>query len=181
MMAVNMATLDLITEFEGWVPNWYPDPAYGWKVPTCCYGHTDAAGAPKYAATKDKVFTKQEGRDILSVDLGSVETEVLSLVKRQLNENQLGALVSFTFNLGGHNFATSTLLKKVNAGDWAGVAAEFSRWNHANGTVMAGLTRRRAAECALFLKEPAMDVWDTNEPAKLKWWQRLINFLFGVK
>ena len=69
MQELNQATIDLITEFEGFVPNWYPDPAHGWKVPTCCYGHTDAAGSPKYADTKNKTFTKEEGIAILRNDL----------------------------------------------------------------------------------------------------------------
>ena len=56
MPELNDASIKLITEFEGFVPNWYPDPAHGWKVPTCCYGHTDAAGEPKYAATKGVVL-----------------------------------------------------------------------------------------------------------------------------
>lgn len=151
-MDLNEASIDLITEFEGWVPKWYPDPAHGWKVPTCCYGHTDAAGDPKYAATKDKVFTKEEGRVILQHDLRSVTAVVDHLVKVPINANQRGALASFTFNLGGGNFASSTLLKKLNAKDYAGAAAEFGRWNKAAGKVMAGLTRRRAAEAALFMK-----------------------------
>lgn len=152
-MPINKATIDLITEFEGFVGKWYPDPAHGWKVPTCCYGHTDVAGEPKYAATKDKLFTLAEGREILARDLAPVERTVRSYVKVPLNDNQLGALVSFTFNLGGGNFAKSTLLKKINAKDFAGAAKEFGRWNRAGGKVLAGLTRRRAAEAKLFAAE----------------------------
>jgi lysozyme len=152
-MPLNKATIDLITDFEGFVGKWYPDPAHGWKVPTCCYGHTDAAGEPKYATTKDKLFTRAEGAEILARDLAPVERVVRSYVKVPLNDNQLGALVSFTFNLGGSNFAKSTLLKKVNARDFTGAAKEFARWNRAAGKVLPGLTRRRAAEAKLFLAE----------------------------
>jgi lysozyme len=147
---VNDATLNLITLFEGFVPNWYPDPAHGWKVPTCCYGHTDAAGEPKYAATKAKRFTKTEGRAILAKDLGSVEATVKRLVKVPLDANQLGALVSFTFNLGEGNLTRSSLLKKLNAKDYHGAANEFGKWVRAGGKVLKGLVRRRAAEAALF-------------------------------
>ena len=150
-MAVNDATIRLITEFEGFVPNWYPDPSAGWKVPTCCYGHTDAAGEPKFADTKDRTFTKAEGMEILRRDLGQYEDAVNKAVKVSLNTNEYGALVSFTFNLGAANLAKSTLVKKLNAGDRAGAAAEFSKWNKAGGKVLAGLTRRRAAESELFL------------------------------
>ncbi len=152
-MPVNKATIDLVTEFEGFVGKWYPDPAHGWKVPTCCYGHTDAAGAPKFADTKDRQFTVAEGREILADDLEPVVRAVRSRVKVPLNDNQIGALVSFTFNLGSGNFSKSTLLKKVNAGDFAGAANEFLKWNKAAGKVLKGLTRRREAERTLFLSE----------------------------
>lgn len=149
-MQTNDAGVALIKEFEGFVPNWYPDPAHGWKVPTCCYGHTDAAGAPKYADTKEKQFTEPEGHEILCRDLGQYERAVEAAVTVPLNENQFSALVSFTFNLGAGNLRSSTLLKKLNAGDYAGAAAQFSRWNKAGGKALAGLTRRRKAERALF-------------------------------
>lgn len=151
-MAVNDATIALITKFEGFVDHWYPDPAHGWKVPTAVIGHTDAAGEPKYAATKTKKFTKAEGEAILRKDLEAVEASVANAVTVPLNENQYGALVSFTFNLGSGNFRKSTLLKKVNVKDWAGAAGEFGKWNRAAGKVMKGLTTRRAAEAELFLK-----------------------------
>lgn len=152
-MAVNRPTLELIREYEGFVPNWYPDPAHGWKVPTCCIGHTDAAGEPKYAATKAKKFSEEEGLIILRRDLKSVEEQVRSLVKVPLNENQFGALVSFTFNVGVGNFGKSTLLKKLNRGDYAGAAAEFNRWINAAGKPLPGLVRRRQAERVLFLTD----------------------------
>lgn len=150
MPVVNDAALDLICEFEGFVPNWYADPAHGWDVPTCCYGHTDAAGEPKYAKTKSKKFTKAEGRLILERDLAQYAAVVTKSVHVPLNANQYGALVSFTFNLGPSNFLKSTLLKKLNAGDYEGAANEFGKWNKAAGKVLKGLTRRRAAEAALF-------------------------------
>lgn len=154
-MTVNAATIDLITEFEGFVDHWYADPAHGWTVPTCCYGHTDAAGAPYYDKTKDKVFSKAEGREILAKDLRDVEAIVRNAVRVAVNENQIGALVSFTFNVGEANFQKSTLLKLVNQGMFAQAADEFAKWNRAKGKVLKGLTRRRAAEAALFARQPA--------------------------
>jgi lysozyme len=151
---VNKETLDLITYYEGFVGHWYPDPAHGWKVPTVGYGHTDAAGEPKYKDTKAKTFTQQEAREILLGDLQKYEDSVDSLVTVKLNDNQRGALVSFTYNLGAGNLKRSTLLKKLNAGDFAGAAKEFDKWVNAGGKKLEGLVRRRAAEKALFLKEP---------------------------
>ena len=60
--------------------------------------------------------------------------------------------VSYT-HLRAHEtvLSTSTLLRKLNAGDYAGAADEFLRWNKAGGKVLNGLTRRREAERALFL------------------------------
>lgn len=151
-MKTNAAGLALIKEFEGFVPTWYPDPAHGWKVPTIGYGHTDSAGSPKYATSKNMKLTEAEASAILQRDLERYEADVARLVKMPLNENQHGGLVSFTYNLGAGNLGSSTLLRKLNAGDYAGAAAEFPRWNKAGGKVLAGLTRRRAAEQALFLR-----------------------------
>ena len=68
-----------------------------------------------------------------------------------VTQNQFDALVSFTYNLGAGNLRSSTLLKKLNAGDYAGAADEFPKWNKAGGKELAGLTRRRNAERDLFL------------------------------
>jgi lysozyme len=149
---VNEATLDLITSFEGFVDHWYPDPAHGWSVPTCCWGHTDAAGEPKYAATKSKRFTKAEGRAILARDLVKYENAIRNLVRVPLNDNQFGALVSWCYNVGPGNVAKSTLVKRLNAGQYDAVSTELAKWNRAGGKVLAGLTRRRKAEAALFQK-----------------------------
>lgn len=162
-MTVNKATIALITEFEGFVPNWYPDPAHGWKVPTCCYGHTDMAGEPKYADTKDKKFTKAEGAEILLRDLKKYESYVAQFISAPLNANQYGALTSFTFNLGPGNLEKSTLRKKINALDYEGASKEFSKWNKAEGKVLPGLTRRRTAEAALFMT-PVNDSSPPNAP-----------------
>lgn len=82
------------------------------------------------------------------------EKAVTRNVTVQLNQDQFDALVSFTFNLGEGNLKQSTLLKKVNAGDFAGAAKEFPRWNKADGKVLAGLVRRRASEALLFQSVP---------------------------
>jgi lysozyme len=63
-------------------------------------------------------------------------------------------LVSFAYNVGAGNLKASTLLKKLNAGDTAGAAQEFQRWNKAAGKVLPGLTRRRACEALLFQSIP---------------------------
>jgi lysozyme len=70
-----------------------------------------------------------------------------------LTQNQFDALCDFVFNVGAGNFEESTLLRKLNDGDYGGAASEFDRWVHSGQTVLPGLVRRRAAEKALFLKD----------------------------
>lgn len=149
---VSKAGLDLIKSFEGFSPKWYPDPAHGWKVPTVCYGHTDMAGDPKHAATKGKTFSEAEAVEILANDLGQYAAAVEKSVKVPLNDNQFAALVSFTYNVGAGALAKSTLIKKLNAGNYAAVPSELAKWDKAGGKKLKGLTRRRAAEAALFVK-----------------------------
>lgn len=146
-MKANAAAIALIEEYEGFRPRWYRDPAGVWTIG---YGHTDAAGHPRHVDNPDLAITKADARTILERDLPRYEAYVTRLVKVPMNENQFGALVSFTYNLGAGSLASSTLLRKLNAGDYAGAAAEFPRWNKAGGKVLNGLVRRRAAERALF-------------------------------
>jgi hypothetical protein len=73
-----------------------------------------------------------------------------------INQNQFDALVCFAYNVGLGALHGSTLLKKVNTGDFDGAADEFLKWNHAGGVVVPGLTRRRQAERSLFL-QPILD------------------------
>ncbi len=129
----------------------------GWdKLPggpwTIGWGHT---GGVKEGDT----CTVEQAREFLRLDAASAEGIVNQAVKVALTQNQFDALVSFVFNVGPGNpktgregFLTSTLLRKVNAGDSAGAAAEFQRWNHAQGTVSGGLTARRKREAALFMR-----------------------------
>src|SRR5690606_6833672 len=76
--------------------------------------------------------------------------QVDRLVKVPLKQHQFDALVSFAYNAGIGNLRSSTLLRKLNARDFAGAALEFHRWNRSNGKVLPGLVRRRAAEALLF-------------------------------
>lgn len=147
-MPVNRATLSLIQNHEGLRLEAYADPGYGWKIATIGYGHTTQAGPP--VVSKGMRITAEEAQRILEADLLAVEVSVREAVTVPLNDNQFGALVSLTFNIGGGAFRRSTLLRKLNQRDYSGAAAEFKRWNKSNGKVLAGLTHRRADEAALF-------------------------------
>jgi lysozyme len=99
-------------------------------------------------------ITKQQSRAYLTSDTEAAEKVVLSVVHVPLTDNQRFALVSFVFNLGASRLLTSTLLRKLNAGDYGSVPYELMRWNHetVNGVLREsdGLTNRRAAEVRLW-------------------------------
>jgi len=91
-----------------------------------------------------------EAEELLKQDVGWAETVVNEYIIIELNQNQFDALVSFVFNVGSGNFKSSTLLKKLNKGEYGEVSKELKRWDKANGVVLPGLTRRRKAEGDLF-------------------------------
>jgi lysozyme len=71
-------------------------------------------------------------------------------VRVPIAQHQFDALVDFCFNAGRGNFLQSTLLAKVNRGDFAAAAIQFGLWVHAAGEVVPGLARRRKAEAEMF-------------------------------
>lgn len=136
----------LIKQFEGCKLTAYQDSVGVWTIG---YGWTQPVdGKPIRAGMTIKQETAER---LLETGLVSYEIDVSRLVKVSLTQGQFDALVSFTYNLGARSLSTSTLLRKLNAGDYAGAADEFLRWNKAGGKVLNGLTRRREAERALFL------------------------------
>lgn len=100
--------------------------------------------------TPGKRITQAEADAILAADLGKFERTINAEVKVPLTQNQFDALVSLAFNIGSGAFGKSTLLKKLNAKDYAGAATAFLSWNRAVGRVVAGLVARREAEMKLF-------------------------------
>lgn len=136
----------LIKQFEGCKLTAYQDSVGVWTIG---YGWTQPLdGKPIRAGMTIKQETAER---LLKTGLVSYESDVSRLVKVGLTQGQFDALVSFTYNLGARSLSTSTLLRKLNVGDYAGAADEFLRWNKAGGKVLNGLTRRREAERALFL------------------------------
>ncbi|CAI2170276.1 14645_t:CDS:2 [Funneliformis geosporum] len=147
-MKINAEGLELVKDFEGFRADFYNDLA-GHK--TIGYGHNCDADPNKCKDIKAPI-TQAQAEELLKTDLAKFEGHVTSLVKVKLNSNQFSALVSFTFNLGQGNLASSTLLKKLNAGDYEGASKEFGKWVYAAKKVVKGLERRREAERALFVK-----------------------------
>jgi len=123
----------------------YPDPGSKDGKPwTIGWGHT----GPELIRGLE--WTQQQADDAFVIDIAKFERGVSSLVKAELNQYQLDALVLFAYNVGLESLKSSTLLKLLNAGDYAGAQQQFKRWDKNDGKVMRGLTRRRAAEAALF-------------------------------
>lgn len=137
--------LNLIKLFEGLELRAYDDGIGVWTI---------GYGTIKYPngvrVKKGDTCTEAQATEYMRNDLKTFISDVNRLVTKKINQNQFDALVSFIYNLGTTNFASSTLLKKLNSGDFTGAALEFRRWNKAGGKVMNGLTRRREAEANLF-------------------------------
>jgi lysozyme len=144
-MKTSPSGLELIKEFEGLRLKAYKCPAAVWTVG---FGHTSAAGDP--VVTSGLVITKAEAEEILKCDLVQYEDAVRKLVKVALTQSQFDALVSFTYNVGEAQFSRSTLLKRVNAGRFNEVPAEFMKWTKGGGKELPGLVRRRRAEVKLW-------------------------------
>jgi lysozyme len=142
----------LIQQFEGCAKKQpdgtfiaYPDPGTGGDPWTIGWGST----GPDIKT--GLVWTQQQCDDRFAQHLADFAKQVSALLgNARTSQNQFDALVSFAYNVGTGALKGSTLLKKHLAGDYAGAAAEFARWNKAAGKVLPGLTRRRTAEAALY-------------------------------
>jgi GH24 family phage-related lysozyme (muramidase) len=141
LRTINPAGLNLIKDFEGLRLNSYRDAVGVWTIG---YGHTRTAGPGQR-------ITNEQAIALLKQDVATFEKAVTSAVRVPITNNQFAALVSFAYNVGSGALNSSTLLRRLNAGDSNGAANEFLRWNRAGGQVLAGLTRRRVAERDLFL------------------------------
>lgn len=135
-------------QWEGLRTKAYRDAGGVWTIG---YGHTATAGSP--VPRRGQVITESEAERILLRDLTQYEQAVEDLVKVKLNNNQFAALVSFTFNVGIGAFKKSTLLKKLNNGNFNAIPTELTKWTKAGGKKIQGLVNRRAGEAGLWVKE----------------------------
>jgi len=135
----------LIKHFEGCKLKAYPDPGTGGDPWTIGWGTTGKD------IHKGLVWTQDQADARFHVDIGHFAVGVANLLGPALTtQHQFDALTSFAYNLGMGNLRGSTLLKRHIAGKYVDAAKEFGKWNKAAGQVMAGLTKRRAAEAALY-------------------------------
>lgn len=140
-MKVSNNGINLVKRFEGLELKAYRDSV---GILTIGYGHTHAVKA-------GDIITGEQADAFLREDLQVAELTVNTNVKVKLTQGQFDALVSFVFNLGSGNFVKSTLISKLNSGDYAGAADEFGKWVNAGGKKLPGLVKRRAAEREVFL------------------------------
>ena len=152
-MKTSSKGIALITEFEGFRSKAYLCPA---GVPTIGYGFT-------LGVQLGDTITKEQAKRRLARELESYEAAVSRACTNEPNQNEFDALVCFAFNVGAAGMAKSSVIKAHNRGDHQAAARAFSLWNRAGGKVWAGLTRRRAAEAALYLTPMPDDVSDPAE------------------
>ena len=139
-MKISLEGLSLIKKFEGCKLEAYKCSAGVWTIG---YGHTTGV-------KEGDVCTQEEAEKLLRGDIFNFEEYVQDSVKVDLDQSQFDALVAWTFNLGPGNLRSSTMLKKLNNGEYESVPFEMRRWNKAGGKTLDGLIRRRQAESLLF-------------------------------
>lgn len=120
------------------MPTVYLDPV---GIPTVCVGHTGTVTHADVGKDLSHLCAQ-----LLAEDTNEAQSSVRQAVTVKITQAQYDALVSFTFNVGGGALRSSTLLRKLNAGDCWGAAAEFDRWVNARGRKLPGLVKRRADE-----------------------------------
>lgn len=154
-MRISQRGLDLIKEFESYLKP-LPDGR--------CTTYICPAGVPTigWGCTKGvkvgDVWTREQAEERLRGELAKIEAAVTRLVTVEINQCQFDALVSLAYNIGDGGLSRSSVLRHLNNGNVAKAAESFALWNKAKVkgkmTELRGLTRRRAAERALFLSEP---------------------------
>ena len=136
------SSLKLIAQFEGFSAHPYAD-AQGYSVG---FGH--------FILPSDNFeypMSKKTAYSLLSSDAALAAQVVRDNVIVPLTQNQFDAIVSLTYNIGSGAFSSSTLLKKLNAGDYSGAASQFKVWRKSQGQVLPALVARRADEERIFL------------------------------
>lgn len=146
----SQGALDFIRQTESLSLTPYHGAADAPGVYTIGYGHKITPNDPYWPYGSIQAISQDEAEALFEADVGAAAQAVRNMVTVVLSQGQFDALTSFVFNLGPAKVASSTLIQKLNAGDYAGAAAEFTRWVYANGQIVAGLVTRRIAEQTTF-------------------------------
>ena len=179
-MKISDAGLQLIKDQEGYLAK---QPDGSCRAYRCPAGVWTAGWGCTEGVTPNTQWTEAEATEALRTEMRKHEANVERLVKVALTQGQFDALVSLCYNIGAGNLGKSTLLKHLNAGDYARAASHFADFKYARvqgstaklykvepGTPVAlpGLVARRAAEMALFLESAPVEMPQKIEPAKAK-------------
>lgn len=137
LSAVGLLT---IAKWEGFSDHAYiPVPG---DVPTIGFGSTEGV-------RMGDTITVPKALERLMRDVGVAESAIGRCVKVPLSQGEYNAFTAFAFNVGAEAFCSSTLVKKLNAGDYSGACAELKRWVYVDGRRVQGLVNRREAEYRL--------------------------------
>ena len=141
--------INFIKQFEGFSSNLYND-----AVGHCTIGYGTLVHRGNCNGSESYGFqagiSKQRATELLKQEAGKVEEVINANVTTPLSQSQFDSLVSFAYNVGTGAFKKSTLLKKLNNGDYSAVPKELKRWVKGGGKTIQGLVRRRDAEANLF-------------------------------
>ena len=140
---------DFISRFEGCVLKLYNDPTGNATIGIGHLVHMGRINGSEPHEFKSGI-TRDRAVELLQQDAAGAARAVRQAITRPLNQAQLDALISFTFNVGEGNLRSSTLRRKLNAGDYASVPSELAKWVFSGGRKLPGLIKRRQAEGALF-------------------------------
>lgn len=136
-----------LAPFEGRVLHTYPDPVYGWKLPTACDGHTGPELQP------GQHFTPAECDELRNADLvKTYEAMAPCFGSVSISDQEWAAYLSLGFNVGAGAVCRSSIPRRVRAGQRVEACNVIPQFNRAGGQVLLGLVRRRAAENALCLE-----------------------------
>lgn len=141
-MSLSRDGLDRIAGREGFSATRYKD-ADGWSIG---YGHFIQVGD-----VISEPISRVEATELLIADAQIAERAVKAYVKVPLSQAQFDALVSLVYNIGANAFKNSTLLKRLNLGDYSGAVQQITVWNRSQGAVLPVLVARRADEVKQFL------------------------------
>ena len=146
-MQLSKTGIELLKHFEGCELKAYQDSVGVWTIG---YGHTKGI----YEGLE---ITQSEAEKMLIDELPEYEGYITDKVVPMLQQHEFDALVCWVYNLGPTNLSSSTMLKKLNAGEFKEVPFQMKRWDKAGGQPLLGLTRRRNAEALLFKGEDWKD------------------------
>ena len=146
-MQLSKTGIELLKHFEGCELKAYQDSVGVWTIG---YGHTKGI----YEGLE---ITQSEAEKMLVDELPEYEGYITDKIVPRLQQHDFDALVCWVYNLGPTNLSSSTMLKKLNAGEFKEVPFQMKRWDKAGGQPLLGLTRRRNAEALLFKGEQWKD------------------------